>query len=189
MALNRIKPALAAALLACAVALLLAPARAQNQSMQGIPCRVSWDDTTHGGDWFTSQGDIELTQIAPQGDGSFVAIGWGQGTVTYHATGPCRDVVNPTWQAPYMVTIESDDGQTADVDIGTNDDEPHSVVVCPATGHFQYDVDAPEVPSIRVPLHEGSTPFSEDRAGDHGHAGHQGTVTLHYCTLDHPNGH
>lgn len=163
---------------------------AQAQQNTGIPCRVSWEDTTHGGDWETVSGEAELTQIAPQGGGSFVAIGYGQGTITYHSTGPCGDdVQNRTWQTSYMVTVMSEDGQTAEVDVGPFNDEPHEVVTCPSTGHFQYDVDAPGLPTVNAQLQEGATPFSESHAGDHGEAGDRGTVTLQYCTPDRPNGH
>ena len=53
---------------------------------------------------------------------------------------------------------------------------------CLGNADFQFDVDAPELPTVTVPLHEGATPFSEDHASDHGNAGDAGTVTLHYCT-------
>jgi hypothetical protein len=177
--------------LMASVALLFAlgGVAAKAEPNTGIPCRVSWSDTTHGGDWLTSVGDATLTQIAPQGDGSFVAIGYGPATVTYHSTGPCGDdVANRTWQTTYMVTVMSQDGHTAEVDVGTFNEEPHSVVTCPSTGHFQYDIDAPELPTTTVQLHEGATPFSEEHAGDHGAAGDAGSVTLHYCTEAHPNG-
>jgi hypothetical protein len=191
MAFTRTTAARAVALLASSGALLLSPAAAQpHAASTGIPCRISWNETTHGGDWLTSEGDIELTQIMPQGDGSFVAIGYGPATVTYHSTGPCGDQVdNRTWQTSYMVTVTSQDGRTAEVDVGTLSGEPHSVVTCPSTGHFQYDVDAPELPTVTVALHEGATPFSQEHTGDHGAAGDAGSVTLHYCTEAHPSGH
>jgi len=178
--------------LMASVALLFAfggvAARAEPNT--GIPCRVSWGETTHGGDWLTSVGDVELTQIMPQGDGRFMAMGNGQATVTYHATGPCGDnVANRTWQAPYMVTVSSDDGRTGEVDVGTNGDDTHEVVTCPGTGDFTYDVDAPELPTTTVQLQEGATEFSQEHAGDHGAAGRRGSVSLHYCTEAHPNGH
>ena len=183
MALIGTKAALVTALLATGVALLLAPAHAQNQAASdGIPCRVSWEDTTHGGDWSTSQGEAELTQIAPQGDGSFVAIGNGHATITYHSANGCHMVGSP-WSAPYMVTVLSEDGRTAQVDVSPTD-EPHSVTAtqCLGNADFQFDVDAPGLPTVTAPLHEGATPFSQEHAGDHGAAGDRGVVTLHYCT-------
>src|SRR5262249_53669045 len=96
---------------------------AEAQQNTGIPCRVSWDLTTHGGDWQTVQGDAELTQIMPQGGGRFMAMGTGQATVTYHSTGPCGDdVSNRTWTATYSVTVMSQSGQNAAVDIDSDDD-------------------------------------------------------------------
>ncbi len=190
MAHHRTKTAAAAALLAFGAGLLLAPAAAQNQSAsqsatqsatQGIPCRISFQDTTHGGDWETVEGEVELTRIIPQGNGRFIAFGNGHATVTYHPANGCQIVGSP-WTANYEVTVMSEDGQTAEIDIAS-DDEPHEVVVCPATAHFQFDVDARGLPTVTAPLHEGSTPFSVDHAGDHGPAGDQGNVTLHYCTL------
>ena len=174
-------------LLASAMFALSSAAVAQENT--GIPCRVSWDETTHGGDWQTVHGDVELTQIMPQGGGSFMAMGTGQGIVTYHSAGPCGDdVANRTWNATYTVTVMSQDGRSAEVDIDS-DDDPHQVVVCPSTGAFTFDAYAPSLPTVTAPLHEGATPFSQNHAGDHGPAGRAGTVTLHYCTLQNPNGH
>jgi opacity protein-like surface antigen len=192
MAPIRITIALAAALAVSGGALLFAPAMAQNHGtpLTGIPCRVSWDETTTGGDTQTSQGDVELTQIAPDPSGGFVAIGNGHANVTYHSSLGCTVFGSP-WSASYMVTVESDDGRTADVDVSSLDNS-HSVTLmnCLLNGDPQFDVDAPGLPTVNVPLHEGATPYTEDRAGPNGrHAGDTGTVTLHYCTPDHPNGH
>ena len=118
MTLNRVHIAVAAAVLVAGSVWMLGAARAQapHTALTGIPCRISWEDTTHGGDWQTTQGDVELTQIMPQGDGSFVAIGNGSATITYHSANGCHMVGSP-WSAPYMVTVQSEDGHTAEVSV------------------------------------------------------------------------
>jgi hypothetical protein len=150
---------------------------------------VSWHDQTHGGDWSTVDGEAELTQIAPDPSGGFIAIGNGRATVTYHSAYASCTVRGSPWTAPYMVTIQGHGGNTAEVDIDDMD-EPHQVTLlgCLANGQPTYDADSPGLPTVTVELREGSTPFSEDHAGDHGAAGDAGTVTLHYCTPDRPNG-
>jgi len=193
MAPIRITTALALALLASGAALVFAPAHAQDDApLTGIPCRISWDDTTHGGDWFESRGEAELTQIMPQGDGSFVAMGHGTGTVKYHSTTPgCHLTSSDTFSASYMVMVESEDGRMASVDISSDDPSHRFDLLCPMAPGGRTttsDYEPPEIPSVTAELHEGATPFSEDHASDHGHGGHAGTVTLHYCTPDHPNG-
>ncbi len=130
------------------VAVLFAPARAQihiapQPQTMGIPCRISWEAETHGGDTLSAYGEAELTRIAPQGDGRFVAFGWGHGTVTYHSANGCTMVGSP-WTAHYDVSIASEDGTTAQVDIGSDDDE-HSVTAtrCLGNADFQYDTERP----------------------------------------------
>jgi hypothetical protein len=193
MAPIRITIAFAAALAASGGALLLAPARAQGDApLTGIPCRVSWEDTTHGGDWFESRGEAELTQIMPQGDGSFVAMGHGTGMVTYHSTARgCHLTSSDTFSASYTVMVLSEDGRTAHVDISSDDPSHRFDLLCPLAPGGRTttsDYEPPEIPSVTAELHEGSTPISVDHASDHGNAGHAGSVTLHYCTPDHPNG-
>lgn len=177
-----------ASVLAIGAALLLAPARAQDDApLTGIPCRISWQDTTHGGDWFESQGEAELTQIMPQGDGSFVAMGQGQGTVKYHTTARgCHLTSSDTFNATYQVMVMSENGRTAQVDISSQDPSHRFDLLCPLAPGGRTttsDYEPPEIPSVEAELHEGATAFSEDNASDHGHAGHDGSVTLHYCTL------
>lgn len=174
------------------VAVLFAPARAQihtapQPQTMGIPCRISWDVETHGGDTLSAHGEAELTRIAPQGDGRFVAFGWGHGTVTYHSANGCTMVGSP-WTANYDVSIASEDGGTAQVDIGSDDDE-HSVTAtrCLGNADFQYDTEPPGLPRVTVELHEGTTPFSEDHALAGRHAGRAGAVTLHYCAPPTPH--
>ncbi len=201
MRLNRIQIASTAALLAFAGAWLFAPAAAQihtapQPQTMGIPCRISWEETTHGGDWFTTQGEAELTRIIPQGDGKFVAFGTGHATVTYHSANHCRIATGNPFTASYDVTIASQDGSTAQIDIGSDDDSSTIETYCPGapgTGEFDVNADPPGLPRVTAELHEGVTPFGEDHAAATiagvQHAGNQGTVTLHYCTPENPNGH
>jgi hypothetical protein len=166
-----------------------------------ILCSVSWEDTTHGGDRFTVQGDAMVSQIAPEANGGFVALGYGQGTVTYHPVNGCRVTNGDTFTAQYVVTVESDDGRSARVDIGSSD-QPHTFsVVCPGLlegrgvskrPQATADFDPPGLPTVTVELHEGATPFSNDRpvrtvAGLQ-RVGDEGTVTLRYCTPEQSNG-
>ena len=171
-----------------AIAVISAPARAQihtapQPQTMGIPCRISWDVQTHGGDTLSAHGEAELTQIAPQGDGRFVAFGAGHATVTYHSANGCTMVGSP-WTASYDVTVASEDGNTAQVDIGSDDDE-HSVTAtrCLGNADFQYDTEPPGLPRVTVELHEGTTQFSTDHDLMGRHAGRSGAVTLHYCAL------
>ena len=182
------KLAAGAGALAFAAALAFAPARAQMHApatqVQGIPCKVSWHVETHGGDTLTADGEAELTRIAPQANGSFVAFGSGHATVTYHSANGCTMVGSP-WTANYEVDMASQDGLTAQVDIGSDDDE-HSVTAtrCLGNADFQYDTEPPGLPGVTVELHEGATPFGVNHVDPlHGAAGRAGTVTLHYCTL------
>jgi hypothetical protein len=54
------------------------------------------------------------------------------------------------------------------------------------------DYDAPELPTVTIELHEGATPFSDLQDGGRRSGGKPvgdtGTVTLHYCTPEQPNG-
>jgi hypothetical protein len=193
MTANRFTLALAAALVASGAALVLAPAHAQGDApLTGIPCRISWEDTTHGGDWFENRGEAELTQIMPQGDGSFVAMGHGTGSVKYHSTARgCHLTSSDTFSASYMVMVMSEDGRTAQVDISSQDPSHRFDLLCPLAPGGRTttsDYEPPEIPSVTAELHEGATPISEEHRGDHGLAGHAGSVTLHYCTPDRPSG-
>ena len=180
------------------------PAHAQSQAapLSGIPCRVSFENTSHGGDAFTVRGDAELSRIAPQADGSFVAIGTGEATVTFHPGNSCQVKNGDTFKARYMVTLESQDGRKAEVDIASTDEESHTFeLLCPGLirgrgasklAETTSDYEPPELPTVTVELHEGATPYSNDKtvrtpAGVQ-HVGDAGSVTLHYCTPDKPNG-
>lgn len=178
----------AATLAAAVIATTMAPpsVRAQMHApatrVQGIPCHVSWHAQTSGGDTLTADGEAELTQIMPQGDGRFTAFGNGHATVTFH---PLRGSVTAgsPWVANYDVTIASEDGLTAQVDIGSDDDE-HSVTVALGPGHATFDTEAPGLPRVIAELHEGVTAFGVSHTDPvHGAGGRSGTVTLHYCTL------
>jgi hypothetical protein len=199
MKLSRLQIASAAALMAFAGAWMFAPAQAQihtapqSQTM-GIPCRISFDETTHGGDWFTIHGEAALTQIAPQAGGSFVAMGQGQGTITYHPTvAGCHLTSSDTFTASYMVIVESENGDTATVDFSSQDPSHRFDLLCPTAPGGRTttsDYDPPEPPSVTVELHEGVTPFSHELRGPRGESvGDRGNVTLHYCTPENSNGH
>ena len=200
---NRVQIALLASVFAFGGAWLLAPAAAQihtapQNQVQGIPCRVSFENSTHGGDWASVKGEIALTQITPQADGAFVARGHGQGRVVYHSANSCRITGGNPFTADYDVTVTSQDGRTAQIDISSIDD-PHDINFrCPgivggrgpqaSIPRSTYSMDPPGLPTVTVELHEGSTPFAHDMAGPGGHhAGDQGSVTLHYCTGQNPN--
>lgn len=178
---------LAASAAALAAALAFTPTRAHGDAGDtGIPCRISWEDTTHGGDWFTVRGEAELTQIIPQGGGSFVAMGQGPATITYHSTARgCRLTSPDTFTATYTVIAQSDDGQTAEIQFMSQAPSHRFDLFCPgATGErtTTSDYDPPDIPSVTAQLQEGATPFSEDNVGPNGrHAGAAGAVTLHYC--------
>jgi len=140
-----------------------------------------------------------LSQIAPQADGSFVAIGYGQATVTFHPGNNCHVENGDTFTAQYMVTMESDDGRSAQVDISSDDESHEFKLLCPGLiqgrgasrlAQTSTDEDPPGLPTVTVALREGAQPFSENFQSDRsaGGAGDAGTVTLHYCTPDQPNG-
>jgi len=191
MSLSRLHVALAATAASLLAAWLLAPTRAQSQATAPkIPCGLSWEHTTHGGDWFTVHGEATFSQIAPQGDGRFVAIGSGTATVTFHPGGACTVTNGDTWMAGYMVTMESNDGRNATVDIASLDEEHEFKLLCPGLirgrgvsklAETSSDYTPPELPSVTVPLSEGVHPFSKNYAGDRGSAGDAGSVTLRYC--------
>jgi hypothetical protein len=201
MKLNRQTIAVAAAAPIVMAAWLLTPEGAQSQAAasSAIPCRVSWEDTTSGGDSFTVRGDAMLTQTAPQGNGSFVAIGNGEATVTFHPANSCEVTNGDTFTAPYMVTIESDDGRTAKVDISSTGESHEFKLLCPGLirgrgvskrAEMSSDYDAPDLPTVTVQLHEGATSFSDLQNGGRRAAGRPvgdtGTVTLHYCAQEQP---
>src|SRR5262245_59289283 len=119
MTLNHVR--IAPAVLAIIAAWSFGPAWTQSPGgLTGIPCRISFENTTHGGDWFTVTGEAQFTQIAPQGGGKFVAIGSGPATYTFHpGNAGCRVTNGDTVSAKYMVTMESEDGRTAQVDISS----------------------------------------------------------------------
>ncbi|HUL82841.1 MAG TPA: hypothetical protein VL131_11890 [Gammaproteobacteria bacterium] len=183
----------ATALLAAA-GWLLVPAGAQSQASPParIPCRVSFEDTTHGGDSFTVRGEAKFTQVAPQADGSFVAIGSGEATVTFHPA-TCRLTSADNFTAPYMVIMQSDDGKTAQIDFSSVGEQHTFKLVCGLVqgrgasklAETSADYDAPEIPSVTVALREGETPFGNDQAvrtpAGVQHVGDTGKVTLHYC--------
>jgi hypothetical protein len=200
MSLQRLGIAAAAAAPALAAGWLLAPAGAQSQASPttAIPCGISWEDTTHGGDWFTVKGDAMFSQVAPQAGGSFVAIGYGQATVTFHPGNNCQVTSGNTFTAQYMVTMESDDGRKAQVDISSGDDSHEFKLLCPGLiqgrgatrlAETSSDYDPPGLPTVTVDLgKEGAQPFSQNFQGDRrGSAGDEGTVTLHYCPPGQPN--
>ena len=203
MRLKQFALALAAAAPISIAAWLLTPEGAQSQAapQSGIPCRVSWEDTTSGGDSFTVRGDAMLTRIAPQGNGSFVAYGNGEATVTFHPADNCQVQNGDTFTAPYMVTMQSDDGRTAQVDISTTGEAHEFTLLCPGLirgrgvskrAEMSTSYDAPELPTVTVQLHEGTTSFSDLHDGGRRSGGKPvgdtGTVTLHYCTPEQPNG-
>jgi len=203
MRLKQAALALAAPAPILIAAWFLTPEGAQSQAAppSGIPCRVSWEDTTSGGDSFTVRGEATLTQIAPQGGGSFVAIGNGEATVTFHPADNCQVQNGDTFTAPYMVTIESEDGRTAQVDISSTGDSHEFKLLCPGLikgrgvskrAEMSSDYEAPGLPTVTVQLHEGAQSFSDLQNGGRRSGGKPvgdtGTVTLHYCTQEQPNG-
>ena len=183
MTRKRFPLAIAASALALATALALAPTRAHGDAGdRGIPCRISWDDTTHGGDWTSAHGEITLTQIMPSPGGAFVAMGQGTATVTYHSANNCRITTGNPFTGHYMATLHSEDGQTAEVDIQSVDTDSHHMdSYCFGNNYFGIDADSPDPMGVTAPLVEGSTPYSEDNVAMGRHAGRAGTVTLHYC--------
>ncbi len=146
------------------------------------PCRIVWDQTTSGGDWQTAHADLKLTRSAPQADGSFVMFGGGTATVTYHSgLAGARVTSGSPFDAKLDLTLSSEDGKTAVVDIGLAADEAdHEVVVNP--GGFTYSVEATMPPSDTIPLKDGVTTSYSVFHGSGAHrAGRTGTLTLHYC--------
>jgi hypothetical protein len=192
MSPRRLRLALAATALLVVAGWLLAPADVRSQAAANVPCRVSFEDTTHGGDSFTVRGEAKFTQVAPQADGSFVAIGTGEATVTYHPA-TCRLTSEDSFTAPYMVIMQSDDGKTAQIDFSSVGEQHTFKLVCGLVqgrgasklAETSADYDAPEIPSVTVALREGETPFGNDQAvrtpAGVQHVGDTGKVTLHYC--------
>jgi hypothetical protein len=93
----------------------------------------------------------------------------------------------------------SDDGRTAQVDISSGDESHEFKLLCPGLiqgrgasrrAETSSDYDPPGLPTVTVALREGAQQFSENLHSDRGvgGAGNAGTVTLHYCTPDQPNG-
>jgi hypothetical protein len=203
MSLNRLILALAALAPLVVAAWLFTPGGAESQAapVTGIPCRVSFENTSHGGDWFTVQGEAMLTQTAPQADGSFVAFGTGEATVTFHPGNSCEVTNGDTFKASYMVTMQSDDGRKAQVDFASEDESHTFDLLCPGLirgrgasklAKTSSDYDPPGWPTVTVELREGATTYSHDQtvrtpAGVQ-HVGDMGSVTLHYCTPEQPNG-
>ena len=198
MTLRVFRMAIAAGALTFAALSVFVPARAQSQHPavqdndddlpplppnrpEGIPCRISWHEDTSGGDTFTTDGKLTLTRFAPQGNGKFVAFGSGRATVTYHSANHCRIGRGSPWTAKYEVTIASEDGRLAQVDIGTTDESRKIETYCLGNKLFYADYDPPEPPSVTVPLQEGTTPFNVAHGAGAHRAGHSGSVTLHYC--------
>jgi hypothetical protein len=63
-------------------------------------------------------------------------------------------------------------------------DEPRSITE--SCGEATFDVDPSEPPTVRAPLREGATPFSESHGAGAHMAGRSGSVTLHYCASPSP---
>jgi hypothetical protein len=185
MTLSRVSRAITtSAALAFGVAFILAPVRAQDQTTIAdapAPCRIVWDGETSGGDTQTAHGELRLTRSAPQADGSFVMFGSGEATVTYHSGAGLTITRGSPFIAKLDVTLSSENGRTAEINIDLAADEAdHEIVANP--GGFTFSTEAETPPTVTVPLRDGaSVPYSESHgAGIHHHAV-SGTVTLHYC--------
>ena len=183
MTLSRGYSAILAGTLALGGARVPAPAREQFQAAaDSVPCRIVWDGATSGGDTQTAHAEVQLTRNAPQADGSFIMFGAGDATVTYHSgLAGARVTAGSPFTAKLEVTLSSDDGKTATVDIDLAPNEgDHTIVVDP--GGFTYSVEASMPPSVTLPLKDGaSVPYSEFHGSGAHRAGRTGTITLQYC--------
>lgn len=171
-------------LIGASVLLLLAasaPSLATAQSEGSWLCRVRFEDHTWGGDALTTRGVIELSNAAPQGDGSVVYMGRGHAEIVHTAAGACTTVGGSRATAQLMAFVSSADGHTAEVDITTMDaDFPTTVQCGPHT--FESDAGVSVPPAVSLPLQDGaSVEYQSESRSMFARGGERGTVRLEFC--------
>ena len=108
-------------------------------------------------------------------------FGSGTAKVTYHSGAGLTISSGSPFVAKLDVTLDSNDGQTAEQTIDLAADEPnHTIVADP--GGFTFSTDAETPPTVTVPLQDGaSVPYSRSHGTGMRHRAASGTVTLYYC--------
>lgn len=179
MAYVRTRPVLAAAL----ITLLGSQAPAGAQAEGTWLCRVRFEDQTSGGDTLRSTGAIELTNAAPQLDGSAIYMGRGPVDIVFTPARGCQATSGGTARVTMMAIVTTEDGETAEVDIApaAEDSFPVDVRCGPNRSHMEVGVSAP--PMVTLPLSDGaSAAYSESSRSSFGSRGGQsGTVSLEFC--------
>lgn len=170
-----------------AIAVLIWASLAPNLSAQADAswlCRVRWQEQTYGGDTLATTAVFPLQRSAPQADGSIVYMGRGPADIVFTPGGGCTATRGRNASVTMMVIVSSQDGQTAEVDIGAFMDDSFPVAVsCPYAHNSEMDVGVSAPPSVTLPLQDGaSASYDESSVHSFGQVGGQrGTVSLEYC--------
>lgn len=154
---------------------------AASQSEGSWLCRVRFEDRTWGGDTLTTRGVIELTNAAPQADGSIYYMGRGRAEIVHAAAGACTTVGGARISAQLMGIVSSDDGRTAEVDITPVEEDFPTTVQC-GPHRFESNVGVSVPPSVTLPLQDGaSVSYQSESRSAFARGGERGTVRLEFC--------
>jgi hypothetical protein len=179
-----IAPALAPALLFCAIAAGL-PAEAQSARQPASRlCRVHLEEASTGGDAITMQGVIEISSAAPQADGSGFFMGSGFVDVVLTPAGPnCQVVQGSPYVAWYDAIVSTEDGRTVEVDIfGDEIDFPVTIKCGQMESDYRAGLSYP--PTVSMALEDGaSATYTEShRSKTFASMRVAGVVRLEFCT-------
>jgi hypothetical protein len=147
-------------------------------------CRVHWEEQTYGGDTLATGAVFQIARSAPSMDSSAVYMGRGDANIVFTPGGGCR-ASRDRASVAMMVIVESEDGETAVVDIAPLGEDSFPVTVhCPAGHNSTMDVGASTPPSVELPLRDGATvSYDEHSRHSWGQVGGQrGTIRLEYCS-------
>lgn len=127
---------------ACAAGSALAQA-------QPRPCSAVFTEETHGGDRLSQQGEVRFGPLMRLDDGSFMAHGSGETTVTYHADN-CTVGGSPVTRTVHAMLVS--DGQEAEIDITPVDADMPVQIRCPFAQLSEYTASVDGSPTIVVPM-------------------------------------
>jgi hypothetical protein len=180
MAPDSTRGLLAAALLILLGTSATAPAAAQSEG--SWLCRVRFEEQTWGGDTLTTRGVIELTNAAPQADGSVYYMGRGEAEIIHTAAGACTTVSGARVTAQLMGIVSSEDRRTAEVDITPMGDADFPTTVQCGPDTFESNVGVSVPPSVTLPFRDGaSVEYEDETRSMFAQGGVRGTVSLEFC--------
>jgi hypothetical protein len=163
------------------VLLVALSAGVQAQSVSR-PCRIAFEETTHGGDVMVTRGEVQLGPIMRQQDGSFMIMGQGQATITYRPGGGCTATAGSPFTARYTAIL-SGRRDTVTVDLAPLDFSSDWITVRCGADVFRNRAIVNAPPSVTLELRDAASDdysYSEG-AGIH-EGGAAGSVTMHYCS-------